>query len=197
MKKLFVPLDEMSPENAKSIGAGSSGGTGIGLSIAQKVKPRLPSTRLINNGPDIPFQFISKLGGTIGCDSVVDVGSTFWFIVPCGRPPLDPAPVLGPVKQTLSTTMGLVISSHELERDPDTPHDLKQAKVIIDGTLVLLVEDNWATQVVMVKRLARLGCEVKVAVNAQNALNLLKKPGTEFDVIFMALQMSLLVSKYN
>lgn len=130
----------------------------------------------------------------MGCESVVDVGSTFWFIVPCGRPPLDPAPVLGPVKQTLSTTMGLVISSHELERDPDMPPELKHAKVIIDGTLVLLVEDNWATQVVMVKRLARLGCDVKIAVNAQSALNMLRKPGAEIDVIFMALQMSLMVS---
>lgn len=133
------------------------------------------------------------MGGSFGCESAVDVGSTFWFNVPCGRPPLHPPPLLGPKRETLSSTMGMVISSHELERDPNSPIEVKQAKVLIEGTLVMLVEDNWATQVVMKRRLGRLGCEVIVAVNAQHALSILRRPSVEVDVIFMSLQMSLLV----
>ena len=88
--------------------------------------------------------------------------------------------------------MGLVISSRELDNvnNVDEEH-----RIEIAGTVVLLVEDNWAHQMVMARRFTLLGCEVVKALNGRDAINILKKRGREenVDMIFMDIQMPLLV----
>ncbi|KAA8908817.1 hypothetical protein FN846DRAFT_918415 [Sphaerosporella brunnea] len=162
-QRLFAPLDELSAQDARSIGV-----DGIGLNIARK--------------------FVSLLAGEIGCDSVIDKGTTFWFTVPCGRPSPDTEVTFGPPEKTLSKTLGIVIHSKDLEsRVPK-----ETAKVHIEGTVVLLVEDNWAHSVVMEKRLQVIGCEVLKALNGRDAIKVLKTCDKMVDVIFMDIQMPLL-----
>lgn len=74
-------------------------------------------------------------------------------------------------------------------------HDYwKKQKVSIKGTNVLIVEDNWSHQVVTAKRMEKMGCNVQVAINGQNAISRMKKGELKaLDIIFMDLQMPLLV----
>lgn len=132
----------------------------------------------------------------MGCTSVLNKGSTFWFTVPCGRPNPDSTPDLQPIQSTLSKEMGLVISSEELMKDPysQTPVKDSVSRIYIIGTIVMLVEDNWAHQMVMQKRLEKVGCQVITAVNGQDAISRLKRPDADVDIIFMDIQMPLLVN---
>lgn len=94
----------------------------------------------------------------------------------------------------LSKTMGIVIQPSEIEvSTPKEDEKEKEVELYIEGTVVLLVEDNWTHQLVMQKRLQRLGCAVVAAVNGQDALEILKKRSTEVDLVFTDLQMPLLV----
>jgi PleD family two-component response regulator len=133
------------------------------------------------------------LGGDIGCSSIVAEGTNFWFTIPCGRPSPDSKVTFPPKEKTLSKTMGIVIHSKELEDEQEEEPSGDQAKVQIDGTVILLVEDNWAHQLVMEKRLQKMGCEVINAVNGRDALNILKKGEAMIDIVFMDIQMPLLV----
>ncbi|KAF8248261.1 hypothetical protein K440DRAFT_642724 [Wilcoxina mikolae CBS 423.85] len=156
--RLFAPLDEITAKDAKAIGL-----DGIGLNIARN--------------------FISLLAGDIGCQSVVDQGTKFWFTIPCGRPAPETKITFGPKEKTLSKTMGIVIHSKELEngqseKEEDEDGGDTDPKVQIQGTVVMLVEDNWAHQVVMSRRLQQIGCKVLTAVSGRDALGVLKKEDT-------------------
>lgn len=88
--------------------------------------------------------------------------------------------------------MGLVLRIGDLKSAIE--HDDKEkSNFSIEGANVLVVEDNWSHQVVMKKRLERMGCNVQVAVNGQNAISRMKKGELEADIIFMDLQMPMLV----
>ncbi|KAI5817187.1 hypothetical protein BZA77DRAFT_367265 [Pyronema omphalodes] len=165
-RRLFAPLDELSAKDARAVGL-----DGIGLNIARK--------------------FASLLAGNIGCESTVGKGTTFWFTAPCGRPLPDSEVTFGPKEMTLSKTMGIVIHNKELEGTENSIEDEK-AKVRIEGTVALLVEDNWAHQVVIEKRLRKIGCEVLTAVTGRDALAVLQRPDTRVDIVFMDIQMPLL-----
>ncbi|KAI5785262.1 hypothetical protein FPQ18DRAFT_394847 [Pyronema domesticum] len=166
-RRLFAPLDELTAKDARAIGL-----DGIGLNIARK--------------------FASLLAGNIGCESTVGKGTTFWFSVPCGRPLPDTEVKFGPKEMTLSKTMGIVIHSKELESAEGSIEEDEKAKVRIEGTVALLVEDNWAHQVVIEKRLRKIGCEVLTALTGRDALAVLQKPDTRVDIVFMDIQMPLL-----
>ncbi|KAH8154713.1 uncharacterized protein LAJ45_01244 [Morchella importuna] len=168
LKKLFLPFEEIA---AADISTGHYG-TGFGLAIAKS--------------------FATILRGNIGCQSVVDQGSTFWFSVPCLRPPKN-SPVTIPRREdSLAHDMGVVLRIGDLHSA--IRHDYwKKQKVSIKGTNVLIVEDNWSHQVVTAKRMEKMGCNVQVAINGQNAISRMKKGELKaLDIIFMDLQMPLL-----
>lgn len=175
-------MGELSAKEAQEIGV-----DGIGLSIARKVGQSIKRSVTESN---IWVQFVELLAGEIGCNSIVDEGTTFWFTVTCGRPSPDSIVKFSPPEMTLSKSLGLVLHPRELK---DQGREESQAKVHIDGMVVLLVEDNWGQQMVMKKRLETIGCSVVTAVNGRDALGILKKGESTVDIIFMDMQMPLLV----
>ena len=64
----------------------------------------------------------------------------------------------------------------------------------IEGKRILIVEDNWAHQVVTQKRLSNMGCISKIAMHGQNALDLLISGAFVPDLVMMDLQMPMMVS---
>ena len=66
-------------------------------------------------------------------------------------------------------------------------------QLVIEGKKVLVVEDTYFHQIIIEKRLAKLGCLCKIAVHGENALDVLREGGFVPDVIFMDLQMPILV----
>ena len=88
-----------------------------------------------------------------------------------------------------------MISSEELQKDylasPITADG--GPKIYIVGTIVMLVEGNWAHQMAMQKRPKRLGCDVITAVKGQKAISMLKKSEVHVELIIMNIQTPLLV----
>ncbi|KAL7270752.1 hypothetical protein RUND412_006527 [Rhizina undulata] len=166
--KLFQPLDQAFGSNMIT----RHTGTGFGLAIAKS--------------------FTDLLNGDIGCTSVLGEGSTFWFSVPCARLQPGTEVAFSRKKDTLSELMGLVIRPDELEDSIKSDWETKNETVKIEGLNVMIVEDNWSHQVVTERRLQKMGCNVFVAVNGQDAINKLTCENLEIDVIFMDLQMPLL-----
>ncbi|MDW8104863.1 MAG: ATP-binding protein, partial [Armatimonadota bacterium] len=102
------------------------------------------------------------MGGRIYVQSEVGVGSTFWVELPF------------PVAQGASST---VRAAEQPSRDVPLPQGLR----------VLLVEDNEVNRKVAVRMLQRLGCQVDVALDGQEAVE--KTAAQQYDLVFMDVHM--------
>ncbi len=116
------------------------GGTGLGLAISRRL--------------------VEGMGGTIGAESQVGVGSTFWFTLPL--PPEGMVPVTNLVPRLAA------------------PQPMRALKV-------LLVEDNPINQRVADGMLKRLGHAVVLAENGREAVEAAQE--RDFDLVLMDIHM--------
>ena len=93
------------------------GGTGLGLSIAKR--------------------FVASLGGTIGVDSVVGQGSTFWIHLPVtsAQVPQDTRPIM-PDKHLSRPLKVLLVEDNEINRI------VAREMIEVEGHLVTLASDG-------------------------------------------------------
>jgi PAS domain S-box-containing protein len=118
------------------------GGTGLGLAISQRI--------------------VEQMSGEIGYESTPDVGSVFWFILPC-EPTTPPA-------STPALPAG----------EATTRPDGRQYRILV-------AEDNAINQLVITHELAVLGYDVVAVNNGLEALEALE--ANAFDLVLMDCQM--------
>jgi len=133
--QLFQPFHQADASTTRKYG-----GTGLGLAISR--------------------QLAEIMGGEVGVESVLGVGSTFWFTARLDRG----------VKP---------ITAAQTESSVDLG--------IIQGSCILLVEDNLFNQQVAKELLEEAGAAVVIANNGKEALDLLVKK--HFDCVLMDMQM--------
>ncbi|HEY4171828.1 MAG TPA: ATP-binding protein, partial [Rhodopila sp.] len=138
------------------------GGTGLGLSIAR--------------------QLCHMMDGDIGVESVVGVGSTFWFTVLMEHKPDAALPATSPaVAPEARSGPSAFVSPASLEFRAALERAGRQA------VSILLVEDNAANMRVTQALLETLGCQVTPARNGLEAVGLYR--GNTFDIVLMDCQM--------
>ncbi len=125
------------------------GGTGLGLTISR--------------------QLTGLMGGDMGVESEVGVGSAFWIQVPFEKQ-----------NQALSETALSVAKPAEVLAEEPVVMDLR----------VLLTEDNSVNQKVATRMLSKLGCSVALAKNGQEAV--VFSAQETFDLILMDVHMPIL-----
>ena len=115
--ELFRPFRQLDPSMTRRFG-----GTGLGLVISQRL--------------------VSLMGGEIGVESQLGVGSCFWFRIPC--------------YEAQAGTGAEVMAARELETLPTLQ--------------ILLVEDSLVNQQVIQAMLRKLGHQVTLASNGHEAV---------------------------
>ena len=138
------------------------------------------------------------------CTSEPDKGSTFHLLVPLEVAPDHARATLTNNERKLVRDLGLVIRIDELQQSAaghsesiegaDTDQGLERKRLTLEDKNILVVEDNWAHQIVTKKRLGMMGCKTKIAVNGGDALTLLKKGAFSPDIILMDIHMPIMVS---
>ncbi|QID17905.1 transporter substrate-binding domain-containing protein [Nitrogeniibacter mangrovi] len=131
-------------EQADSSTTRRHGGTGLGLTICK--------------------QLAAHMGGSVGVDSAVGAGSTFWFTVQVGR----------------GTETAALRRGHAPAVSLAAPEGLESLKV-------LLVEDNPLNQEVALAMLAHFGITAELASNGATAVQMVQHK--RYDLILMDMQM--------
>lgn len=122
------------------------GGTGLGLAISK--------------------QLVTLMGGEVGVNSQLDIGSTFWF------------------------TISLESCTQEEKANADAKvYNLQIGLDQIDfgGKTILVVEDNDINRQIATAILKKYNCDVKVVVNGVEAVEEIK--ANNYDLILMDIQM--------
>lgn len=146
------------------------GGTGLGLAISK--------------------QLVELMGGHIGCDSTLGVGSLFW----CEIPFEIAVPSDRRDDECASFARGKHRSSNPKQADPapvDQVHvnrpNQSTVSLRIPSLQILLAEDNPTNQKVALSMLQRLGHHVHLVCNGAEALDALTTH--QFDLVLMDVQM--------
>lgn len=144
LAKLFRPFSQADASTTRKYG-----GTGLGLHLSK--------------------QLAEKLGGTLGVESIPDIGSCF----------------------TLTISTGRLSNAEQLTTCPDfenleSAHNIKAKQPRLAGR-VLLTEDNHDNQRLVSILLKRMGIECETANNGKQAIARIENDN--FDVILMDVQM--------
>lgn len=138
---LFEPFIQADGSNTRQYG-----GTGLGLTISRRI--------------------VELMGGEIGIDSEIALGSTFWFVVPLNCPD-DAAANTG---------------------DSGQSTDANQDQQTQNSSRILVVEDNAENRELLIMLLEELGYSaVDTAENGKVAIAKLEQQ--PYDIIFMDCQM--------
>jgi PAS domain S-box-containing protein len=149
-KTLFAPFAQADASTTRRFG-----GTGLGLAISR--------------------QLVEMMGGSIGVQSEMGRGSTFWFTARLGA---TQRAAVEPARQ--GATGLAALQSEAASSDTGQPGTA-------GGGLVLLAEDNPVNQRVASRMLAKLGYRVDIVSNGLEAVDAARR--VPYDAILMDCQM--------
>ncbi|MDD5285211.1 MAG: ATP-binding protein [Desulfuromonadaceae bacterium] len=153
--------------------------TGIGISDEQIDKLFQPFTQVDGSitrrfggtglGLSISKQLVEMMGGKIWCESTPGQGSTFSF--------------------TAWFDIGQASDTELFKSDRDASGEDKTSSSIFSNTRVLLVEDNEINQQLAIELLKKTGAVVDVASNGEEAVTMITRDSSSYDLVLMDIQM--------
>ena len=147
----------------------SFGGTGLGLTITQRLLELMSGSLQVESTPGQGSRFVFTLPFTVDPDQVTDF------------------PLTAAASKVVALSPGTE-KNLESVAEVSPAGALPLATSLLEGLRVLLAEDNLVNQKLAQRLLEKWGCQVTVANNGREACDLVNDPGG-FAVVLMDVQM--------
>ena len=149
-------------QQANNAIARNYGGTGLGLSICQSL--------------------VHMMGGSIGVDSELGQGASFWFVLPANLPTAkDLAGEIDEEEGTEGNSLHTSINANKGINPLPQKCSLHNQKTEKQGLNILVAEDNKVNQKLVVNMLQRLGHTAMVAEKGKEAIKMVERWGAAAD----------------